>query len=70
MKAHNFLKVILGTGAVMQKAANNAISQGCKLVEDNIVKGNYVTREEFEVMQTVVIKLQKELKELQINKEE
>lgn len=65
MKANNFLKVILGTSAVMPKAANSAISEGCKLVEDKIVKGNYVTREEFEVMQTLVIKLQSELRELQ-----
>lgn len=64
MKINNLLKVMLGTSAVMQTAANNVLSQGCKLVEDKIVKGSYVTREEFEVMQALVINLQNELGEL------
>ncbi|WP_375326970.1 hypothetical protein [Candidatus Tisiphia endosymbiont of Nemotelus uliginosus] len=68
MKANNFLKVMLGTGAIVQKAANNVMDRGSKLVEETIVKGNYVTREEFEVLQAMVIKLQNELVELKKSK--
>lgn len=68
MKANNFLKVMLGTGAIIQKAANNAMACGSKLVEEKIVQGNYITREEFEVLQAMVIKLQNELVELKKSK--
>lgn len=65
MKTNNILKVAVGASSVAQKALNNIADKSCGIIEDKILKGNYVTREEFEKLQTLVIKLKKELAELE-----
>ncbi|AAY61891.1 hypothetical protein RFEPED_1384 [Rickettsia felis str. Pedreira] len=64
MKTNNILKVAVGASVVTQKALNSIADKSCGIIEDKIIKGNYVTREEFEKLQTLVIKLKKELTEL------
>lgn len=64
MKTNNILKVAVGASVVTQKALNSIADKSCGIIEDKILKGNYVTREEFEKLQTLVIKLKKELTEL------
>ncbi|XVN42385.1 MAG: hypothetical protein RCG15_07150 [Candidatus Rickettsia vulgarisii] len=64
MQSNNFLKIILGTGNIIQKTAHNVVDQCSGIIENKVVKGNYVTREEFETMKSLVIKLQNELSEL------
>ncbi|QQV74791.1 hypothetical protein H6P87_00332 [Rickettsia tillamookensis] len=64
MKTNNILKVAVGASVVAQKALNSIADKSCGIIEDKILKGNYVTREEFEKLQTLVIKLKKELTEL------
>ncbi|WP_342270194.1 coiled-coil domain-containing protein [Rickettsia endosymbiont of Orchestes rusci] len=64
MKTNNILKVMIGAGSIAQKVTNNIVEKSHNLIEDKILKGNYVTREEFEKLQILVIKLQKELAEL------
>ena len=64
MKTNNILKVAVGASSVAQKAFNNIANKSCRIIEDKILKGNYVTREEFEKLQTLTIRLKKELAEL------
>ncbi|MGX6960849.1 MAG: hypothetical protein ACIPMY_06605 [Rickettsia endosymbiont of Pentastiridius leporinus] len=64
MKTNDILKVATGAGSVLQKAANSLRDKSCDIIEDKILKGNYVTREEFEKLQALVLKLKKELAEL------
>ncbi|MCC8368881.1 MAG: accessory factor UbiK family protein [Rickettsia endosymbiont of Oxypoda opaca] len=64
MKTNNILKVMIGAGSIAQKVTNNIVEKSHNLIEDKILKGNYVTREEFDKLQILVIKLQKELAEL------
>lgn len=61
MKANNLLKVISGIGDIAQKVSNNAATACTYLVEDKFIKGGYVTREEYDALKELVIKLQKEL---------
>ena len=64
MKTNNILKVAVGVSSLAQKALNNIADKSYDIIEDKVLKGNYVTREEFEKLQTLVIKLKKELAEL------
>ncbi|MCC8417201.1 MAG: hypothetical protein LN588_01480 [Rickettsia endosymbiont of Bryobia graminum] len=63
MQSNNFLKVMLGASNILQKTALNVTSQCSALIENKVIKGNYVTREEFEAMKSLVVKLQNELLE-------
>ncbi|ADE29755.1 hypothetical protein [Rickettsia prowazekii] len=67
MKTNNILKVAVGASSVAQKALNSIANKGYNFIEDKILKGNYISREEFEKLQTLVIKLKKELTELKGN---
>lgn len=69
MKTSDILKVATGASSVLQKAANSLRDKSCDIIEDKILKGNYVTREEFEKLQTVVLKLKKELADLKSGSE-
>ncbi|ABV74668.1 hypothetical protein A1C_01785 [Rickettsia akari str. Hartford] len=64
MKINSILKVAIGASSIAQKALNSISDKSCGIIEDKIIKGNYVTREEFEKLQTLVKKLKKELTEL------
>nr|WP_218460643.1 hypothetical protein [Rickettsia sp. TH2014] len=59
MKTNNILKVAVGASVVTQKALNSIVDKSCSIIEDKIIKGKYATREEFEKLQTLVIKLKK-----------
>lgn len=61
MKMNNVLKVVSGITSIAQKVSNNTSTVCSQLVEDKFIKGNYVTREEYNILQELVIKLQKEL---------
>lgn len=64
MKTHDLLKVATGASSVFHKVINNIKDKSCDIIEDKVLKGNYVTREEFEKLQTIVIKLKKEIAEM------
>ena len=64
MKTNDFLKVATGASSVLHKAINNIKDKSCEIIEDKVLKGNYVTREEFKKLQTLVIKLKNELAEI------
>ncbi|MCZ6902065.1 MAG: hypothetical protein O7C59_11655 [Rickettsia endosymbiont of Ixodes persulcatus] len=64
MKTNDIIKVAVGASSVAQKTLNSIADKSCGIIEDKILKGNYVTREEFEKLKTLVIKLKKELAEL------
>ncbi|AFB20843.1 hypothetical protein RCA_01330 [Rickettsia canadensis str. CA410] len=64
IKTNDIIKVAVGASSVAQKALNSIVDKSCSIIEDKILKGHYVTREEFEKLQILVIKLKKELAEL------
>ena len=43
MKTNNILKVAVGASSVAQKALNSIADKSCGIIEDKILKGNYVT---------------------------
>ena len=58
---NNLLKVASGITSIAQRVGDNTVTMCSQLVEDKFIKGNYVTREEYNTLQELVIKLQKEL---------
>lgn len=62
MNINNIFKIVLGASAIAKQASNNIINKTHNLVEDKIFKGNYVTREEFENLKQLVMKLEKDKK--------
>lgn len=58
---NNLLKVASGITSIAQRVGENTATICSQLVEDKFIKGNYVTRDEYNTLQELVIKLQKEL---------
>ncbi len=61
MTQENVLKMLAGASAVARKSAEAIKSSGANYIEKNVIKGQYVTREEYEQLHKLVMKLQKEL---------
>ncbi len=64
MKTNSLFKVISGIGNIVQKAGDNTAAVCTNLLEDKLIRGNYVTRGEYEALRELVIKLQKEVVDL------
>ena len=64
MQINNVLKVVCGAKTIAQASAKNFLEKGHNLIEDHILQGKYVSREEFENVKELVLQLQKRLSEL------
>lgn len=56
------MKIFAGVSKIFQNTHNVIKEQHSDYVEQNILQNNYVTREEFEQLKNLVLKLQKSLK--------
>lgn len=63
-----FLKLITGANKLARKSKETLETTSANYIEEHIIKGNYVSREEFENLQKLVLKLQKELESLKPTK--
>jgi hypothetical protein len=68
MTKENLLKIITGANKVARKSAEILKDSGSNYIEEHIVKGKYVTREEYDQLHKLVLKLQKEIAELKSRK--
>ena len=64
MTQENVLKMLAGASNVARKSAEAIKSSGAGYIEKNVIKGQYVTREEYEQLHKLVIKLQKEVESM------
>jgi BMFP domain-containing protein YqiC len=64
MKTNSFLKIMVAASNIAYKTTGGILGKTRDIIEDRVLKGNYVTREEFEKVQILVIKLQKELEKI------
>lgn len=65
MKVSNLLKIAAGVSTVGQNIAASAMDKGHRLVDEHFLHGKYVTREEFDNLKELVIKLEQRLASLQ-----
>jgi len=65
MKISNILKIAAGASMVGQNMAKETIEKGRNLVDEHFLQGKYVTREEFDNLKELVVKLEKKLASLQ-----
>ncbi len=61
MIQNNILKMLSSGASVMQNISRNITEKGQEIIEDNILKGKYVTREEYSSLEARLTKLQQEL---------
>ncbi len=61
MSLNSIVKILSSANKVACNITQNFVNKGQSLVEDHIIKQKYVSREEFENLQQVVIKLENKL---------
>jgi BMFP domain-containing protein YqiC len=64
MNQENVLKILAGARIVARKASKDLSEKSKDYIEQNIIKGNYVTREEFEQLKKLTLKIEKEMQVL------
>jgi len=61
MSQKNVLKMLTGASMIARKSGEAIKNSSANYIEKNIIKGQYVTREEYEQLHKLVMKLQKEI---------
>lgn len=64
MTQENIIRILAGANKIARKSGKAIKESGANYIEQNVLKGKYVTREEYQQLQKLVIKLQEELAEL------
>jgi BMFP domain-containing protein YqiC len=64
MNQENVLKILAGARIMARKASKDLSEKSKDYIEQNIIKGNYVTREEFEQLKKLTLKIEKEMQVL------
>jgi hypothetical protein len=64
MKHENILKLLAGTSKIARESGNIIKESSANFIEKSVIKGNYVSREEYEQLKRLVVKLQKEVDSL------
>ncbi|PCJ26297.1 MAG: hypothetical protein COA94_05435 [Rickettsiales bacterium] len=64
MTQENIIKILAGMNSAARKAGEAVKESSSQYIEDNVIKGNYVSREEYNQLHKLVIKLSKEVAEL------
>ncbi len=61
MSQEKVIKLLAGAAKIAKESQKIIKTTGSQFIENNVIKGNYVTREEFDQLRNLVIKLEKEL---------
>ncbi|MBN8511535.1 MAG: hypothetical protein J0L79_00700 [Rickettsiales bacterium] len=61
MSQEKVIKLLAGAAKIAKESRKIIKTTGSQFIENNVIKGNYVTREEFDQLRNLVIKLEKEL---------
>ena len=68
MTQKTILKLLAGTSKLVNKSTNLLISSSADFIDQAIIKGKYVSREEHEQLKQLVLKLENELSTLKSQK--
>lgn len=63
MNQENIIKLLAGAGRVAKTTSEIINQKGASYMEENLLKGNYVTRAEFDQLKNLVKKLEKKISE-------
>ena len=61
MNKENLIKVVTGTSKIIQGTTEMLSAKGASFIEERVLKGNYVTRAEFDQLKKLVEKLEAQL---------
>jgi len=64
MTQENIIRILARANKIARKSGKAIKESGANYMEQNVLKGKYVTREEYQQLQKLVMKLQEELAEL------
>lgn len=64
MTQETLTKILAGANKIARQSTESIKESGANYIEENIIKGKYVTREEYEQLNKLVVKLQNELADL------
>jgi BMFP domain-containing protein YqiC len=68
MTQENIIKILAGANKVARESGAFINETSGNFVENSLIKGNYVSREEYEQLKTIVLNLQNELNSLKNKK--
>lgn len=68
MSQKNIINLLSGASKVAKESGNILKKSSANFIEEAVIKGNYVSREEHEQLKQLVLSLQKEISELKSNK--
>ncbi len=61
MTQENIIKILAGASKIARESGEVIKSSGAKYIEENVIKGKYVSREEYEQLKKLVVKLEKDI---------
>ena len=61
MTQENIIKILAGASKIARESGEVIKSSGAKYIEENVIKGKYVSREEHEQLKKLVVKLEKDI---------
>ncbi|RTK93653.1 MAG: hypothetical protein EKK61_00920 [Rickettsiales bacterium] len=61
MSQDKFLQLLTGAGQVLKQSGDMIANNSAEFIEKNVIKGKYVTREEYDQLKKMVLKLEQEL---------
>jgi hypothetical protein len=61
MTQENIIKILAGASKMARESGEIIRSSSAKCIEETIIKGKYVSREEYEQLKKLVTKLEKEI---------
>lgn len=64
MTQESLIKILAGANKIARESADSIKQSSVDYIEQNIIKGKYVTREEYEQLHKLVMKLQAEVTKL------
>jgi len=68
MTQEKIIKILAGANKIARESGNIIKESGANFVENSIIKGNYVSREKYEQLKTLVLNMQNELNSLKKKK--
>lgn len=60
MSQDKFFQLLTGAGQVLKQSGDMIANNSAEFIEKNVIKGKYVTREEYDQLKKMVLKLEQE----------
>lgn len=69
MSQDKFFQLLAGAGQALKQSGDMIANNSAEFIEKNVIKGKYVTREEYDQLKKMVLKLEQELNYLKTKSE-